>query len=1069
MPYDYGRPWPSVKPSLSQLQTCILFAHFDEVIWLGVGTALLQWTWYLYRSLRRKLGVVSPRLMEAIAENDPNSRGNRFAQGYDADMAAGFSFDRSIRSSADVWAMFPSFIVAPVVILVAVLKTCIRRTCCCCFAGSNAPISVQNRAVMEEEIRKKMKQKDVEDVFEAWPKWPSYMEDDPSANRATTEAFDEPFEIQVHRGPGTSIRPAAPSIVSARPSLDPSVRPSLAPSARPSIAPSARPSIDPSARPSLATKLRVSRLDLNDTHDESYGYDITRQRIRYRKDSWGHKFRVMLTVHERLINDIVGCIVIPALVFIPLYLVSAKNRSYEVFPGRGGCRVSSNGAQSDWVRVVMLEVLNAVIAVVGLLLSILSILQFKKQHGALSFKMKSLTPSPAVLRLYKSTTVVKNIILLCVGLNMTSTLGRIAHLGLRATKFNPSAKQNRRGLQPLFRYADQDPDAVLFAMAMIFIVATYLSLTWTSLKNRRSVFFCCCSSRNDTAGDNDNDENFSFPNYPNPLRPSNAQRGSAAIRFPHLVAPRVDGAIVDEITLQRDSSIRVGVVQSSMVITIGHERQVNSEQDDLDSGPITEAESLSPFAVTGSGSLSPSFGVRDDAQSERRGSNGKGAISKVASPIGRAPVISKPSPAAQPECRSNNTASWLSSVPINADGALTAIPSTSSASFSALPLIPSTGFPVRYLTRSLPATPVCSPKLVPFKSSTRIVSPEPAYIQGPLPTIPDQPHPSSRSSGKNPSVVQGPPPRTVSNPPRDNLMVSLTAVGMNRARLASNDTSLQPYPSVGLYTRRRPSVTPIPASPLSPPNPDSTVRVPEEDATYDHVLKKLAAKNSSGPEVAAVDDVMVDSAIEGYKGSEEEDDYDEACEVVTMGAISLEGLVFDDPVTDYDSIHQTMMPTDDRAMLENIVHHALISATTPIRSTPNRRSMAMPSSSSSNTGRRSFSRGRRRPSVIYYNNNSPYGHASRAPSSRSRRCSEVRQSSTYFHLVSKGVNADDLYGEDDEQQQRQLESSCPRQSSIPSTPSTLSRCKKSSAGIPTTIFENKPTIPRPDSPTDSFP
>ncbi|KAF9086160.1 hypothetical protein BGX23_009105, partial [Mortierella sp. AD031] len=81
MPYDYGRPWPSVKPSLSQLQTCILFAHFDEVIWLGVGTALLQWTWYLYRSLRRKLGVVSPRLMEAIAENDPNSRGNRFAQG----------------------------------------------------------------------------------------------------------------------------------------------------------------------------------------------------------------------------------------------------------------------------------------------------------------------------------------------------------------------------------------------------------------------------------------------------------------------------------------------------------------------------------------------------------------------------------------------------------------------------------------------------------------------------------------------------------------------------------------------------------------------------------------------------------------------------------------------------------------------------------------------------------------------------------------------------------------------------------------------------------------------------
>lgn len=316
--------------------------------------SLLRWTCYLYRSLRRKLGVVSPRLMEAVAEHDPaavrmGSRGYGGGEGgeVEADMAAGYSFKRrSIRSFADVWGMMPVFIVVPVAIMWLVIKTCFRSVCCgCCLSGndSKTPISDQNRAVMEEEIQRKMKAKNVEDVFEAWPKWPKYMDDDPltnqNQNRVAAEPSHELTEIRV-QSPlpdvgSSSSRPTSGSIVS--------------------------------EHPTLATKLRVTRLDLNDTHEESYGYDITKQRIRYHKDSWSYKTRVMMTVHQQLIGDIVFCIVIPALTFIPLYVLPAQNRTYDVYSDRGGCRVSGNGGQADWIRMVVLLTLNTVIAVFGFL------------------------------------------------------------------------------------------------------------------------------------------------------------------------------------------------------------------------------------------------------------------------------------------------------------------------------------------------------------------------------------------------------------------------------------------------------------------------------------------------------------------------------------------------------------------------------------------------------------------------------------------------------------------------------------------------------------------------------
>lgn len=341
----------------SQLRICVLFAHFEEVLWLGVGMSLLRWTCYLYRSLRRKLGVVSPRLMEAIAEHDPaavrvGSRGHGGGGGgggVEADMAAGYSFTRrSIRSCADVWGMMPVFIVVPVAIMWLVVKTCIRSVFCGCWLSGNdsmTPILDQNRAVMEEEIQRKMKAKDVKDVFEAWPKWPKYMNDDPLAiqnhnqNRVAAEPSHELTEVRV-QSPlqdvgSSSSRPTSGSIVS--------------------------------EHPTLATKLRVTHLDLNDTNEESYGYDITKQRIRYHKDSWSYKTRVMMAVHQQLFGDIIFCIVIPVLTFIPLYVLPARNRTYDVYPGRGGCRVSGNGGQADWIRMVVLLTLNTAIAVFGLL------------------------------------------------------------------------------------------------------------------------------------------------------------------------------------------------------------------------------------------------------------------------------------------------------------------------------------------------------------------------------------------------------------------------------------------------------------------------------------------------------------------------------------------------------------------------------------------------------------------------------------------------------------------------------------------------------------------------------
>ncbi|KAF9137648.1 hypothetical protein BGX30_010018 [Mortierella sp. GBA39] len=981
---------------------CVLFAHFEEVLWLGVGMSLLRWTCYLYGSLRRKLGVVSPRLMEAVAEHDPvavrmGSRGyggGGGGGGVEVDMAAGYSFTRrSIKSFGDVWGMMPVFIVVPVAIICLVIKTCIRSVCCgCCLSGddSKTPISDQNRAVMEEEIQKKMKAKNVEDVFEAWPKWPKYMDDDPLANQnqVAAEPSHELTEIRVQSplpdvGSSPS-RPTSGSIVS--------------------------------EHPTLATKLRVTRLDLNDTHEESYGYDITKQRIRYHRDSWSHKTKVMMAVHQRLIGDIFFCIVIPALTFIPLYVFPARNRTYDVYPYRGGCRVTSNRGQADWIRMVVLLTLNTAIAVFGLLFAILSIFQFKKQNGALSFKMKSLTPSPAVLRLYKSTEIVKNILLFCVGLNTILALGRTIYLGLAMSAYKQlTANGTSPEPQHLFRTAEHDPEVALVILAILLVVVTYLKTFWMYL-------FCCFR---DIPSEDDDESahanSASFPNYPKPLNSiskgkhhqQHQQRPVIPIRYlaqitstatTSMSRTSVEPGDSEMTRLERYPGSRVGIVEPSMIISIGSECRVTDLNEDL------EEFVLRPESLRGC-QLSPT-----------KAKSGHITI--------ELPTISKPDQAAHPEGgrstdspTTTTTTIWLSSAPINADGALTAIPSTST--FPSSPLSSTATTLVSYPLSTASLTPKFSKSALRNLSSPELL----AYTQGPLPTIPDQVFPATRVKGQSCNIgyatssrcalpafsqpqAMGSGVKTTS--PRDSQKVSLTAVGRCRdpAQTASSTDSQHIYPPIGLHILQNQGSYSTSVSICTPPTSSSPAFL------LTHSNKGISPAAAAATEIDF--DFNYDCELGPNLDDLDEDNYD----METMGAISLEELVFDEPSTDYESMHQTMMiPSDDRAMLENIIHHVLMASTPPFVPS-HHRTTTTTTSVQPGTSRRSTSRGRisgRRPSVIQYSN-SPYGHGhiSRASSGRSsRRSNDTRHphhplKGAYFHLVSNGINVVDLYADADD-------------------------------------------------------
>ncbi|KAG0257117.1 hypothetical protein BG011_004167 [Mortierella polycephala] len=463
---------PNRVQYVAPAQICIIVAHLSDILWLGTSLALMQWSWYLYRCLSRKLGIVNPRLMDVIAANNPTAPRSQ-DNAVESQFTAGFSFERSFRSFADLWFSMPVFIVTPFALLGLMIQTGFRQCFCFCRTTDDAP--------------------DVEGQGDDLVSWIS---------RANAIQEQSPTSSAISdTGVGSSASAAGFSIVSEH---------------RPAS--------------SLAAKLRVSRVDLIENQEESYSYDITGRRIRYRKDSWVHKFKQRVAGHKKILEDVFVCIGLPTIVFIALLSVSAQGRSYEVYPKRGGCRVSRTSGHDDWISILVLEALITGVALSGLLFAVLATLRFRKQNGSFSFKIKNLTPSPEVLRLYKSTRVVKHFLLMCLCLNIVLCLARITHLGLfgfifktihppsppangvSSPNWETSLDSNRTLPIPLFGLAYQDHDICDIAVLVLLVIISFLFLLWSRLQVWvKSIKSRCFARQREELDDDDGVNPFPFP------------------------------------------------------------------------------------------------------------------------------------------------------------------------------------------------------------------------------------------------------------------------------------------------------------------------------------------------------------------------------------------------------------------------------------------------------------------------------------------------------------------------------------------------------------------------------
>lgn len=218
--------------------------------------------------------------------------------------------------------------------------------------------------------------------------------------------------------------------------------------------------------------------------------------------------------------------------------------------------------------------------------------------------MKSLTPSPAVLRLYKSTEIVKTILLFCVGLNTILALGRIIYLSLSISAYKqPIANGTSPESQHLFRAAEHDPDVTLVILAIILVVVTYLKTFWR--------YLLCCFR--DTPSEDDDESahanTASFPNYPKPF--NSISKGKHHQQHQH--RPVIPNRYLAQITstatrstscssvepgdsemarLESYPGSRVGVVEPSMIISTGSERRVTDLNEDLEGEFVLRSGSL---------------------------------------------------------------------------------------------------------------------------------------------------------------------------------------------------------------------------------------------------------------------------------------------------------------------------------------------------------------------------------------------------------------------------------------------------------------------------------------------
>ncbi|KAG0019012.1 hypothetical protein BGZ81_009963 [Podila clonocystis] len=445
------------------MDLCIIFSHLLSVQCLGSCIALARWTWYIYRSLRRKRGVVNPKLINVLQVNQP--RGSNTGQNNNGpEFAPGFSFRRPFSSLADIQLRLPACVVTPIVMLVLLLREIWKQLFFCC--SPNRVVPYRYGADLDDN-----------ELFENWPKYPCQLDESPRV----------------------------PSSQSSQRSRRVSDAISVANSGSGSLTPPLT---------TLAAKMGVNQVDLSNPSIEeiTYGYDISGMRIKYTQDSWPHHFKQKVQHHRKMLDEVTVCIIWPLVVALVLFFVKMPDRSYELFATRGGCGLPKEGGRADFILVTTIDAISTVFSAMGCLLAVLSCRLFQAQNGSVTLKIKGLTPSPAVIQLLKSTILVRNFLNLSLMLNGLVFISMLVHVVVSAIHFQ-SMTPHTDLPRPLFNIAGHDYEIFAVFVSMAVALLTLLSLTWKRWSRLAKVLCRFYAKRGvgSEVGDSDDVSGIQFP------------------------------------------------------------------------------------------------------------------------------------------------------------------------------------------------------------------------------------------------------------------------------------------------------------------------------------------------------------------------------------------------------------------------------------------------------------------------------------------------------------------------------------------------------------------------------
>lgn len=296
---------------------CIVFAHVMSVQCLGSCIALTRWTWYIYRSLRRKRGVVNPKLINVLQVNQLRG-GNPDQNNTGPEFTPGFSFSRPFRSLADIQFRLPACVVTPIVMAVLLLREIWKQLFFCCYSKRVVPY--RHGADLDDN-----------ELFENWPKYPGQLDESPQvADSQSSQRGSDAISV-APSGSAFSMTPPT----------------------------------------TLAAKLGVDQVDLSNPSVEeiTYGYDISGMRIKYTQDSWHHHFKQKVKSHRKMLDEVIVCIFWPLLVGLVLFFIKMPDRSYEVFATRGGCGLPKEGGRADFIMVTSIDAISTIFSAMGCLLA----------------------------------------------------------------------------------------------------------------------------------------------------------------------------------------------------------------------------------------------------------------------------------------------------------------------------------------------------------------------------------------------------------------------------------------------------------------------------------------------------------------------------------------------------------------------------------------------------------------------------------------------------------------------------------------------------------------------------